>query len=176
MNETNVDLTSQQAMGSVPPGSVPPAGANTGSTKKIILIAICSVVALLVLILLINIIGTRTLKCNSESEFSDITMKSVEKIKFKFGKPYSKYAKITIDYSDSDYDKDDIKDAVKDIKKSEKESCKKSDGCTYSIKQSGKKIIVVEKQKFDKEYKEDFADIYDSFKDFKEDYNDKCDD
>ena len=144
-------------------------------TKKIITYVCCGVACVIVLVILINIIGTKTLKCKYESEIGDYTMKVVSKEKFKFGKPYSRYSKTVTDYSDSDMDKSDIKDKVKDAKKALKKSCKKSDGCKYSIKQSGKKVTLVMKKKFDKDEKEDWLDDYD-YKEYVEDFKDKCDD
>lgn len=149
---------------------------NLKDKRNIILLIPCILIVIILVILLINLIATKTLKCKSETEISDIQMVTTEKITFKFGKPHSEYNKVVMNFADTDYDKDAIKERVKAMKKQAKETCKKSDGCRYSIKQSGKKITVIEKQKFDKDYKEDFADRYDSFKEYKDLFNDLCDD
>ena len=120
--------------------------------------------------------GTRTLTCKEETEIADVMLKSVEKVKFKFGKPYSEYSKVIMDYSETEFKRDEVKERVKAMKESAKENCKRKDGCSYSISQSGMKITVVSKQKYDKDYKEKFEKKFDSFKEFKENFEDTCDD
>ena len=72
--------------------------------------------------------------------------------------------------------KDDIKDQIKSLKQTVKTSCKSKDGCKYTFKEGSKKVTVVVKQKYDKDAREDFEDVYDSFKDYKEVFDEACDD
>ena len=116
------------------------------------------------------------MKCKEENESNGIETKTVEKVKFKFGKIHSKYSKAVIDFSDADMDKDDIKDQIKSLKQTVKTSCKSKDGCKYTFKEGSKKVTVVVKQKYDKDAREDFEDVYDSFKDYKEVFDEACDD
>ena len=120
-----------------PMGGGAPAAPKSNSNKLILLIPV-GMVALLVLILLINLIATKTLKCSTESEAFGVAYKMETIVKYKFGKP----KKIT----------------AKDQKNDLKDSCKSKDGCSYSIKKSGKKLIVSQTKKIDKEDLEDEDD------------------
>lgn len=147
---------------------------DLGENKIILLIPLC-IIGFIVLILLVLAIGTKTLKCKTESDIGDVTIKTVEKEKFRFGKPISFYQKTVTDYSDTDLDKKELKEKVSESKKEFKKYCKKKDGCKFSVKQSGMKVTTVIKGKYKASYRETFEEKYDSFKEYKEEFNDKCD-
>jgi len=146
-----------------------------GDNKIVLLIPIC-IIGFIVLILLFLAISTRTLKCKTENEIGDVVTKTVTKEKFRFGKPISVYVKSVSDFSDADLSKKELKEKTKDVKKQYKAYCKKKDGCKYTVKQSGKKITVVIKQKYDADDRDDWEDAHDSFKEYKEEFYDRCDD
>ena len=140
-----------------PMGGGAPAAPKSNSNKLILLIPV-GMVALLVLILLINLIATKTLKCSTESEAFGVAYKMETIVKYKFGKPKKITAKSEYDFSDADDYKDALDEAYEDQKNDLKDSCKSKDGCSYSIKKSGKKLIVSQTKKIDKEDLEDEDD------------------
>ena len=149
---------------------------NYKDPKNWIILVSLALIGVIVVVLIINIIGTKTLTCKEKTEIADVMLQSVEKVKFKFGKPYSEYSKVIMDYSETEFKKEEVKERVKAMKESAKENCKRKDGCSYSISQSGMKITVVSKQKYKKEDKEKLAKKYDSFKEYKEYFDESCDD
>lgn len=172
----------QQQMGGYPqqPMQQPMYGQQGGSgssaaAKKLPVLIGAGVAGIIVFILLLSLVSTKTLTCKESDEYDGVSYKTLTKVKFKFGKIHSRYGEATFDFSDSDYDKDDIDDMVEDLEKSAKSSCKKSKGCTYSIKKSGKKISVKTTTKYKKDDKEDIDD-YDDFKAYKKDFDEMCDD
>jgi hypothetical protein len=171
----------QQQMGGYPqqPMQQPRMGfganQNAGGSnlnQKLPLLIGAGVAGIIVFILLISLVSTKTLTCKVDDELGDIKYKSVEKVTFKFGKISSRNEEGTFDFSDSDEDIDEI---VDELKESAKKSCKKSKGCTYSIKKSGKKIIVKSSTKYKKDDKEDIKN-YDDFKAYKKNFDDMCED
>ena len=127
-------------------------------------------IGIIVLVLLFFLISTKTLTCKTKHTKDDYKVTSVEKITFRFGKPVSTYTKSTYTFDD----KDDAKEFVDYYKKLYKEYCKKKDGCTYSLKSSGKKVTSVVKNKLDEDDQEAFEKKYDSFKEYKKDFKDQC--
>ena len=152
-------------------GAKPAAGGSNMNQKLPLLIG-AGVAGIIVFVLLISLVSTKTMKCKMEDSLGDIDYKAVEKVTFKFGKLSSRYEEGTFDFSDSD---EDIDDVVDELKKSAKSNCKKSKGCTYTIKKSGKKIIVKTTTKYKKDDVEDIED-YDDFKAYKKDFDEMCDD
>ncbi len=133
-------------------------------------------IAIIIIILIINFLGTKTFTCKEKTEVADVMVQSVEKVKFKFGKPYSEYSKMVMDYSETEFKKDEVKERVKAMKENAKETCKRKDGCSYSISQHGMKITAIVKQKYSKDDKEKFEKNYESVKEFKEHFEETCDD
>ena len=166
----------QQPMGGQSMGGPGKMKFDLKDPKSLIMLIPVAMVAILVLVLLFNLVTTRTLKCNSSDEDEGVVTKTTEKVKFKFGHISSRYSKMSIDFSKSDYDKEDIKDQIDSLKSIVKNNCKSKDGCKYSIQDSSKKITITVKQKYDKDTREKFEDVYDNFEDYKEDFEKSCDD
>jgi len=148
---------------------------NIKDPNSLILLLPIALIVIIILVLFINLVGTKTLKCNSEDESNGIVSKTQEVVKFKFGHIKSRYNKTVVDFSDSDMDKDDLKDQIKTMKKYLKENCKSKDGCKYTFKEGKKKLTYSVKRTYDKDAQEDFEDNYDTFKDYKEIFDDACD-
>jgi hypothetical protein len=146
------------------------------NNKKLVTIVVACVVGILVLILLINIFASKTLKCKYDIENDGgLVIKVDTKQKFKFGKPVRFTTETIYDYSDTDADEDQIDDLTDSLEKSFEESCKKKDGCKFTIKQKKDKVVININRKFDKEAKADWLDDND-YKDYVADYKDSCDD
>lgn len=177
----------QQPMGGAQFGmnNAPVPGNKTANNNKMLMLIPVVMFAVILVVILLNVVFTKTLKCNEiPSTFkyfsnAGVEVKSNSKQVFKFGKPSYTYAKVVLDFSDAD---DDVKldnDAINDLKKQMKKSCKSSDGCTFSVKKSGKKLTITEKDKYTKEEKEDFEDFIEDYydgeiKDFYEQIEDSC--
>ena len=164
----------QQPMYNQPMGGAPQPAPKSNNNKIIMLIPI-AMGALVLLIILINIIGSKTLKCSTESEAFGIAYKMETIVKYKFGKPKKTTMKYEYDFSDVDNYKDTLDEAYEDEKDDLKDSCKSKDGCSYSIKKSGKKLIVSQTKKVDKEDLEDDDDYdYESTKEHLEGLGLEC--
>ena len=149
----------------------PTNGNNNGN--KLPLIIVGAVVGLVLFILLINVVTTKTLECTDKDSSAGMTMESIETASFKFGKIKNWKEKVTIDYSDASDEVDDyIKELEDSLEEQMKEKCKS--GCKYSIKNKNDKIVVTMEIKVSSKNFEKVSGIADdiSFKDLKSKFKD----
>ena len=159
----------QQPMQQPMYGAQPMPGAAPKGKNPAVLIA-GVVAAIIVVVLLFFMISTKTLSCKTKVDKDGVKGTEVDKVTFRFGKPVSRYSKSVMTFDE----KDKAKESKEQINKLYKEYCKKKDGCTYSVKTSGKKLTLVIKQKLDEDDQEAFEKRYDSFKEYKKDFKDEC--